>query len=104
RGDRAPRGGRLEVVHEDRSARRGPGDRGAHEDRRGRERPDPRGRREPGEPHPFTLPAMTPRMYQRWRITNTSSTGSTVTTAPAIISSVSCTCSPTRLASATGSV
>src|SRR5262249_30668953 len=54
--------------------------------------------------HPFTEPAMIPLMYCRCRATNISSTGSTVTTDPAIINSTSCTCSPERFASATGRV
>ena len=43
-------------------------------------------------------------MYWRCNARNSSSTGSTVTTEPAIISSLSCTCSRDRPASATGSV
>src|SRR4029453_9604633 len=55
-------------------------------------------------PHPFTPPAISPAMYWRCSARNSASTGSTVTTDPAIISSLSCTCSRERLASATGSV
>src|SRR5262249_20189245 len=55
-------------------------------------------------PHSFTPPAMSPATYQRCSATKIAITGSTVSTAPAIISSVSWTCSPARFASATGSV
>src|SRR5262249_23973878 len=94
-GDRGPGARRLERCEDD--GRRGWGRQCRRRERGDDQRPAP-------VIHPFTLPAITPRMYQRWSTMNTSSTGSTVTTAPAIISSVSCTCSPTRLASATGSV
>src|SRR5262249_26524763 len=54
--------------------------------------------------HSLTPPLVMPATYQRWSARNSTTTGSTVRTAPAITSSVSCTCSPTRFASATGSV
>src|SRR6185369_2909472 len=52
-------------------------------------------------PHPFTLPAISPSMYWRCSARNSTSTGSTVTTDPAIISSLSWTCSRERPARAT---
>ena len=54
--------------------------------------------------HSFTPPAVMPAMYCRCSTANSASTGSTVSTEPAIISSVSWACSPSRLASATGRV
>src|SRR5690606_8494072 len=61
-------------------------------------------RHPPRPPHPFTLPRSSPCMYQRCSPRNSSSTGSTVTTAPAIIISTSMMCSRDSAASATGSV
>src|SRR6185369_8045183 len=72
RGHRAPGGRSLERVQDHRRRAKG---RGGEQ----QERPNPS--------HPLTLPAITPRMYQRWSTTNSASTGSTVTTAPAIINS-----------------
>src|SRR5205085_2847483 len=95
-GHRLPRRGVLERIHEAHGSRRGRGNQERHGGKT-------RGQR-PTASHPFTLPIITPRMYWRCRARNTASTGSTVSTEPAIINSVSCTCSPTRLASATGSV
>jgi len=55
-------------------------------------------------PYPFTLPIIIPSMYCFCSARKSTRTGITVMTDPAIISSVSCACSPTRLASATGRV
>src|SRR5262249_35777753 len=98
RGERVPPAHVLEVVEDDRRPGARPaGPPGHARPRRGGE---PAARRR----HSFTPPAVIPATYQRCRRTNTTTIGRTVSTAPAIMSSVSCTCSPASVASATGSV
>ncbi len=58
----------------------------------------------PVRTHSFTPPIRIPEMYDFCSARKRMSTGRTVSTEPAIISSVSWACSPERIASATGSV